>query len=262
MAKRYFLCHFILINSKLKGGTFKLKKELYCQLCDEDVEVSYKKEKVNHRINNEDIEVEIQVPYCNKCGQELSDLDLEEERYELVYSKYRQMKKLLHPTAIKEVREKYHLSQRAFSRVLGFSESTINRYELGALQDNIHNTILVLANDPKNMQLLMEQNNSNLSEVEQTTLKATLNELIDEDNKSCKTDLDSVLERISKNVSMLQNNVNKVERRLEQVDKKIDNFSNEFRRKDVSNKDVWPIENILKTHNPVSKFDSILSRNN
>src|SRR5262249_52158615 len=69
---------------------------------------------------------------------------------------------LLQPEEIRFIREQYGVGQRAFSRILGWGEVTLHRYENGALQDEAHNNELLLVRDPRNFQVLLERNKHKL----------------------------------------------------------------------------------------------------
>lgn len=193
------------------------KEILFCQYCDKEVEVEYRKQNVISKINGESIELELQIPYCKECERELSNNDLEDYRYEMLYKEYRERKGLLQPEEIKRIREKYKLSQRAFSRVLGFAESTINRYELGAIQDNTNNSLIKLADNPENMKMLLMQNKKNLSTVEILKLEKIIKVLLEEKRKeenSIENSLEIILEKVTQN-----------EKRIDVINKKVDVIS-------------------------------------
>ena len=152
-------------------------KELFCDVCNGMRLTTPKAIEITHNIKGEEITVTVNVPICSECGSELPDLEAEEYHHDLALNKYRQRKGLLFPEQIKTLREKYGLSQRAFARALGFAEPTINRYELGALQDSLHNNILVLINSPSIMLKIAELNKENLSKREFTSLVEIINKL-------------------------------------------------------------------------------------
>ena len=149
----------------------------FCLQCDEMREITEKLTKVTHKIKDEEISFEIKIPYCSVCGNQISDLEVEEHHFNLALNEYRKRKKLLFPEEIKMIREKYGLSQRAFARALGFSEPTINRYELGAVQDGPHNSIIMLVKNPDNMWLIVNQNRENLTAREINSLSKVIEEL-------------------------------------------------------------------------------------
>ena len=95
-----------------------------------------------------------------------------------VYNEYRKKHKLLLPDEIKNIRETYGLSQTSFSRLLNWKDKTIQRYERGAIQDKIHNSLLLFLKKPENMKMFIEQNEINLDEEQLTILNKKIDELI------------------------------------------------------------------------------------
>ncbi|MFZ3132315.1 MAG: type II TA system antitoxin MqsA family protein [Desulfosporosinus sp.] len=177
------------------------KTELYCENCNGMRVTTPKVTEISHKIKGEEITVTVNVPICSECGCKLSDLDVEEYHHDLALNEYRKRKVLLYPEQIKAVREKYDLSQRAFSRALGFAEPTINRYELGALQDTLHNNILVLVNDPSVMLKMASLNKENLSEKEFSCLVETVNKI--KTDRPSDTKQDNMVGYIVKNLDRL-----------------------------------------------------------
>lgn len=215
-----------------------LNNEVYCEQCGKEVEVNYIKKQVIHKIYGEDIEVEVTIPYCKENGCELSILDLEEERYDQAYNKYRKIKGLLTPEEIKNIREKYGLSQRAFSRVLGFSESTVNRYELGAIQDSVHNIIMLLSSEPANMNILLSQNKSNLSSREISLLQTKIKEL---DNLNSDPN-ENILISLKEEISEISKKIGHFDKKIDGLEKKFDLNIYSYKWKDKNN---WPIEELV-----------------
>lgn len=54
------------------------------------------------------------------------------------------------PEEIKQIRLQYGITQVGFSKILGFGDKTIARYENGALQDTAPNNLILLMKDEKN----------------------------------------------------------------------------------------------------------------
>jgi len=184
------------------------KKELYCENCNVMRVTTPKATEITHRIKGEEITVTVNVPLCSECGCELSDLDVEEYHHDLALNEYRKRKGLLYSEQIKTIREKYGLSQRAFARALGFAEPTINRYELGALQDTLHNNMLILVKDPSVMLKMASLNKENLSEKEFSSLVETINK-IKSDGPS-ETKQDDIVGYIVKNLDRLNKKVDEL----------------------------------------------------
>lgn len=146
------------------------------------------KRKATYRVKNEPIEILEEVRINLKNNEEIFDEELEDKNLEKIYNQYRKKHSLLTPNRIKETREKYGVSQRAFSRILGWGEVTIHRYETGALQDRSHNDALVLLENPENMKTLLENNKNKINKKDYINIKENLKNLM-------KDDIDKTLEK-------------------------------------------------------------------
>lgn len=146
------------------------------------------KRKATYRIKGEPIEILETVRINLKDNEEIFDEELENKNLENIYNQYRKKHSLLTPNKIKETREKYGVSQRAFSRILGWGEVTIHRYETGALQDRSHNDALVLLENPDNMKILLENNKNKINSKDYIKIKSKL-------KKINKDDIDEKLEK-------------------------------------------------------------------
>ncbi len=124
-----------------------------CELCGEAESTVIEKSEVLN-VRGEDIQTVSNVRVC-KCGNELFDESLDEENLIRVYNVYRTRRNILTPEEIREIRERYGLSQRALGKVLGWGDVTIHRYETGALPDSSHFKMLRLIEDPKIMKKLL-----------------------------------------------------------------------------------------------------------
>jgi putative zinc finger/helix-turn-helix YgiT family protein len=145
------------------------------------------KRKATYRIKGEPIEILEEVRINLKNNEDIFDEKLEDRNLENIYNQYRKKHSLLTPYRIKETREKYGVSQRAFSRILGWGEITIHRYETGALQDRSHNDALVLLENPDNMKTLLENNKNKINRKDYINIKENLQKLM-------KDDIDKTLE--------------------------------------------------------------------
>ena len=83
-----------------------------------------------------------------ETGKIVYDPALEQENDIILYNMYRSKKGLLLPNEIKAIREQYGVSQKNLSKILGWGEKTITRYENGSIQDLGHNKMLNLIKDP------------------------------------------------------------------------------------------------------------------
>jgi putative zinc finger/helix-turn-helix YgiT family protein len=131
----------------------------------------------------EPVEYQARVRRCSVCKGEYAPTALEEENFRSAYDIYRRRHNLLFPEQIRATREKYGLSQRNFSRFLGWGDITVHRYEAGALPDTAYNVMLVLVDDPLNALKVFMLNRSNLAPGIAEKLKKRIQELVR--NNSC-----------------------------------------------------------------------------
>jgi len=156
-------------------------KKAYCPTCDMYTEANIFFREETFDVKGEEIVVKSSVLVCDKCKQDIFDEELDEKNLELAYTEYRKKHNLLMPSEIREIREKYGLSQRSLGRLLEWGEITVNRYENGAIQDAPHNDILKFISNPENMLEIYERNNHLLPLNARTSLKKRIDELIQKD---------------------------------------------------------------------------------
>ena len=104
----------------------------YCPYCDSEQEY-YIEKRIFEKYKGTYVNVEENVPICKKCKNELIINDIEDENLKRIYNKYREINNIITPLEIKELRNKYNISQRELTAILGFGKMTINRYENGSL---------------------------------------------------------------------------------------------------------------------------------
>ncbi|MGI1691680.1 type II toxin-antitoxin system MqsA family antitoxin [Thermoanaerobacter uzonensis] len=149
----------------------------FCPVCGKEQETEViEKEEVSN-IRGDEIKTLARIRVCSVCGEELFDEELEEENIQRVYDIYRKKHGILSPEEIKNIRESYGLSQRAFAKLLGIGEASIARYETGALPEKSLSNMIMLLRDPKNMEKLLEKNEDVLSQREKARLLRRLKEM-------------------------------------------------------------------------------------
>lgn len=150
----------------------------YCEVCGREVETEIVTKRELHKVYGETIEVETQILTCAVCGEELFCEELDEATLLKVYNEYRRRHKLLLPEQIKAIREQYGLSQRSFAKLLNWGDKTIFRYENGAIQDKVHNSLLLFLRDPANMKFYLTENEILLDEKQVNKLQLVVERLI------------------------------------------------------------------------------------
>jgi putative zinc finger/helix-turn-helix YgiT family protein len=91
-----------------------------------------------------------------ECGEIFVDSKTGDKNIMQVHNQYREKYKLLFPVEIIELREKYGLTKAKMSLVLGWGQNTYANYEKGALQNESHNSLMRLVEDPEQFFKLVE----------------------------------------------------------------------------------------------------------
>ena len=167
----------------------------FCDVCKKEVETNIQQREEIYNVKGEEIKVNTNVRVCCECGNAIFDEQLDQQTLVSVYNEYRIRKSLLMPEEIKNIREMYGLSQRAFANLLNFGDRTINRYENGGLQDQAHNSLLRLLSEPKNMKKYIETTGFNLSLKQIEKLEKRIEDLLEEKTGAC------ILEDITRDYS-------------------------------------------------------------
>lgn len=136
----------------------------YCDVCGKEVNTRIVSRQESYTVMGESVTVTAQILTCVACGEELFCEEFDSQTLIHAYNAYRKRHNLLLPEEIKNIREQYGLSQRAFGRLLHWGDKTIYRYENGAVQDRAHNNMLVFLRNPENMRAYLEDNSSALDD--------------------------------------------------------------------------------------------------
>lgn len=135
-----------------------------CPNCEKYSDLQYISKSEQVTIRNERIEIPVGFYKCNECGDEFEDSKSKEDPLEKAYKEYRKRHGMMQPEDIRNLRQKYGLTQKELSKLLGWGEVTLTRYENGALQDKGHDTILQMIKDPQNLLKIVDQYGDYLSE--------------------------------------------------------------------------------------------------
>ena len=136
---------------------------VFCTHCMKFVDSHIEKKKLEATIKGRIIEYDADVRICNECEEMVFDRDLDQASMVKAYDHYREEIGLLLPEQIKEIRQKYNLSQTSFAKVLGLGEKTIARYETGSLQDEAQNNLILLMDEVENFSTLLWKNKDRLT---------------------------------------------------------------------------------------------------
>lgn len=109
-----------------------------------------------------DFVLNVNIPYCEKCGALIFDKEIEDGITTAANEKIREQKSILTKNEILGIVEYYKVSQKFLSKVLGWGEITLARYISGNYTPNENNNILLKA--IKNPYVLYDLLETNISE--------------------------------------------------------------------------------------------------
>lgn len=153
------------------------QKLYYCTNCNKETDTKTEIIEENYTVKGENVIVKSRVRYCAICGEEIWDEQYADETITSANNEYRRIKGLLSSIEIKDIRLKYNLTQTAFSKLLGFGEKTIARYENGALQERAQDNLIRLMDDVYIFKKLWFNNKHLLSQTDIKRTEAALNDI-------------------------------------------------------------------------------------
>lgn len=124
--------------------------KVYCDNCSNFTEYSTHEE-IIEKYKKITVNVVENFGICTNCGEKVFVRELEDDNFKRLYDKYRKLKGLISPEAIKAFRENYDLSQREMVALLGWGKMTINRYERGSIPNQSHNDLLRIIMENENV---------------------------------------------------------------------------------------------------------------
>lgn len=149
-----------------------------CPVCEQEGVMETGRQIETLKIRGKAIKINAYLERCTVCREVFATVEDEEKNIQKAYRLYRQEVNLLQPDEIREIRMKYGLSQKAFARLLGWGEITLHRYESGALQDEVHNDLLLLLDKPDNFSTIFEKNRSRMTRKQVQKIQEKLSELL------------------------------------------------------------------------------------
>lgn len=152
---------------------------VYCPYCKKEVEYKIEKRDIKE-FRGIEINTYENVAICKECCQDLYVNEIEEKNNERIYELYREKANIIKPQDIVDLREKYDISQRELTSILGFGKMTINRYERGGVPTKSQSDYikLLIENDDKFIEKVKEaykKNNINEKTYEKILSKELYN---------------------------------------------------------------------------------------
>jgi putative zinc finger/helix-turn-helix YgiT family protein len=161
-------------------------------------------------IRNDIIEHTYLILECSKCGELVSSPEENDEFLKSVYDKYKSKHGLLLTDEIISIRNKYGLSLRDFSKILGISYITYHRYEKGAIPDPALNNLLrLIKENPQNLDELFGRVKSKFKDNNAKNIQNKINEIVNDYLdlvcSECSYFLESEFNRMQKHAEMTMN---------------------------------------------------------
>lgn len=130
---------------------------VYCPYCKKEVEYKIEKRDLKE-FRGIEVNTFENVAICNECNQDLYVNEIENENNERIYKIYREKANIINAEDIIKLREKYDISQRELTSILGFGKMTINRYERGGIPTKSQSDYIkfLIENDDKFIEKVKE----------------------------------------------------------------------------------------------------------
>lgn len=153
---------------------------VYCPYCKKEVEYRIEKRDLKE-FRGIEVNTFENVDICNECNQDLYVNKIEDENNERIYKIYREKANIIKAEDIIKLREKYDISQRELTSILGFGKMTINRYERGGLPTKSQSDYikLLIENDDKFIEKVKEAYEKN--NINEKTYKKIVSEEVEKD---------------------------------------------------------------------------------
>lgn len=120
-------------------GCDKMEK-IICFECATINEYEMRKARRKYQGDGYSFELEVEVPFCPKCGRPLTCESIEEKIAEKANAIIRQEKDIITKEGIIEILDKYNTSQKFLSKLLGWGDITLTRYITGNYTPNQENS--------------------------------------------------------------------------------------------------------------------------
>ncbi|MCR4427385.1 MAG: DUF4065 domain-containing protein [Firmicutes bacterium] len=156
----------------------------YCPACNSKRGLDIRTVKQTVPVRGEPVTIETKVAYCRTCGGEVPVKQLDFATLERAYAEYRRLRGV--PTAddIASLRKRYGLGQRTLAKLLGWSPSTVYRYEKGAIPVPAHVETIRRLLDPKEVVNLLKTHADRLTARELSRVKKIANSGVENREKA------------------------------------------------------------------------------
>lgn len=152
-----------------------MKEKAFCPSCDKKQDFFIKQEELTRKVKDQSYTLTVKVAHCAVCDEEVYVKEISDQLQQDFFDAYRKDNGLLTVEEIVNIRKNLGLTQRDFSRLLGFGEITISRYELGSLPSKNNAYAIQKIQDNKYLKDKYEQNHHLMSAEGQNEIETYLN---------------------------------------------------------------------------------------
>ena len=96
--------------------------KVYCPYCKKEVEYRIEKRDIKE-FKGIEVNTFENVAICNECNEDLYVNEIENENNERIFKIYRKIANIITPQDIVNLRNKYDISQRELTAILGFGKT-------------------------------------------------------------------------------------------------------------------------------------------
>lgn len=146
----------------------------FCPTCEDFRDTRVEDRQETYTVRGRTITVPVTVEICASCGESMASDEQDQQVLDAVHAEYRRQMDLLHPDQIKQIRRTYRLSQKSFAALLGMSEATLNRYEKGGLQEQVHDNAIRACENPQFIRNILERRGHFLTDWQRTRVEKVL----------------------------------------------------------------------------------------
>jgi len=150
----------------------------YCYNCDKNVPFHIETKEVSTVIKNVSITYQSQVAYCDECKNQIYIAELDDANIGLANKLYRDKAGLISVEEIQTLLNTYDIGKKPLAKLLGWGETTIDRYLNGITPLRVYSDELKRLQDPKYMKKVYDDNKMSLTESAQKKIEMKLDEFL------------------------------------------------------------------------------------
>ena len=150
-----------------------MTESISCPNCEaiRDVELIEREERVT--IKGREVAFTAHLYRCQTCGEEFEAPGQLDRNLNAAREAYARLYQTLSPDELVALRAKYGASQKAFGRILGFGELTMNSYEKGAIPDSPNRLLLKIAENPVCFKAMYDQNKTRIGATQRQRIESS-----------------------------------------------------------------------------------------